>query len=323
MTFETPDSPIDDEAAQWLAALRSDQCTNLLKQEFSVWLAESEQHQIAFDRQLDLFEALGSVSPGLAPEPKQCVPQPFNWLWPSTAAAAFASCLLAVWLTLGGSADSSIKRSHYQTSIGEHRTLTLADGSVIELNTNSSISVQMSDQRRSIQLHRGEAYFSVAKDHTRPFVVELARGSVTALGTEFNIYRKDHLAQVDLIEGAIRVKDTLENTVDVSAGLGLALTDRGLQASEPIVSERLDWRLGQLNVQSQPLQEVVDTLSRYLDQSVNLAPELRYLEVSGHFNLRAPQAALEALALSHQLDLVVVSDALILKAKDLPIPVDP
>lgn len=93
----------------------------------------------------------------------------------------------------------------YQTIVGEQRTVMLADGSKVKLNTNTEIKVNFSHNKRSVRLNHGQAYFIIAQDRERPFVVNFSEGSVTALGTQFDVYNTGRKVVVSLVEGAVKI----------------------------------------------------------------------------------------------------------------------
>src|SRR5581483_7239884 len=93
----------------------------------------------------------------------------------------------------------------FETEVGEQRSVVLQDGSVVTLNTSSHIDVDLRKDRRVIRLSRGEALFQVARDATRPFDVVAGPVTVQAVGTEFNVDRRDARTTVTVVEGQVRV----------------------------------------------------------------------------------------------------------------------
>ena len=93
----------------------------------------------------------------------------------------------------------------YTTAIGEQRSITLADGSTVELNSRSKIRVAYHDRERDIQLLSGQALFHVAKDHTRPFIVHTNTTNIRAVGTQFDVYQKHNTTVVTVVEGKVAV----------------------------------------------------------------------------------------------------------------------
>ena len=170
----------------------------------------------------------------------------------------------------------------YFTRIGEQRTIELADGSLVTLNTAGQLVVDYSGQTRRILLGRGEAFFEVAEDRERPFTVDLGTHAVTAIGTAFNVRKDPELYQVAVIEGVVAIHGAIE---DLSAASPLVSADAAtsgphrveagwvaefdvsrakLTAFQPESMDRyLDWRSGLLSFDYEPLSQVVQELNRY------------------------------------------------------------
>uniref|UniRef100_UPI003B3A6D59 FecR family protein n=1 Tax=Sphingobium sp. TaxID=1912891 RepID=UPI003B3A6D59 len=116
-------------------------------------------------------------------------------------AAATVGVASTVALRLIGTVD------HYRTALGETRTVRLADGSLIHLNTNSSVEVALRDDIRSIRLLKGEARFDVAHDGKRPFIVNADGTLVRAVGTMFNVRLRPDVTELTVIEGIVAVRN--------------------------------------------------------------------------------------------------------------------
>jgi transmembrane sensor len=124
--------------------------------------------------------------------------------WKGVAAAGAATLLLVVplgWMAV----DHYLNPSHIQTAVGEQRSIALADGSLVQLNTNSELRIELKDNERRIVLERGEARFTVAKDPKRPFVVKTPQATVRALGTVFNVQIAAQGTDVAVLEGHVEV----------------------------------------------------------------------------------------------------------------------
>src|SRR5262249_33751548 len=96
-------------------------------------------------------------------------------------------------------------RNVYTTGIGEQHRITLADGSIVELNAQSKIRVRYKDRRRDVELLDGQALFQVAHDTTRPFIVHTDSTNIRAVGTQFDVYRKSTGTVVTVLEGTVAV----------------------------------------------------------------------------------------------------------------------
>ena len=178
----------------------------------------------------------------------------------------------------GAPDDSPLEK--YYTGIGEQRTIELADGSVITLNTGGRLLVDYGAQARRVLLERGEAYFEVAEDRARPFTVDLGLRSVTALGTAFNVRKDRERFQVAVTEGAVAFHEAAEGVsralppvsvrgsgpLRVEAGwvAEFDVSRNELTAFQPESMDRyLDWRSGVLSFYDEPLFLVVRELNRY------------------------------------------------------------
>jgi transmembrane sensor len=117
---------------------------------------------------------------------------------------ALAASILIVAAAGIGTWDRFI-RGTYSTDIGEQRSVTLKDGSVIDLNARSRIKIRYTADTRYIDLLEGQALFHVAKDHARPFIVRSAQTSVRVVGTQFDVYRKKTGTIVTVVEGRVAV----------------------------------------------------------------------------------------------------------------------
>jgi transmembrane sensor len=183
------------------------------------------------------------------------------------------------------------------TQVGERSFLVLADGSKVTLNTASAVRADYSGHDRRLTLLRGEAFFDVAKDPTRPFVVTAGSREVIAVGTAFNIRLQDRQVRVTLVEGKVRVvrsrladtssgvQDSMDQALTLIAGSAL-VTD----ADDAEHVERLDanratsWRNGRLVFDGERLADVVAEMNRYSRETLVIAnPALKDRKVSGVF----------------------------------------
>jgi transmembrane sensor len=150
-------------------------------------------------------------------------------------AAAVAACALIASVA-GGLLWRANRFPTYSTDIGERRSLTLADGSTVDLNARSTIRIEFSNAERRVDLLRGQALFQVTKDKRRPFIVRTAEASVRAVGTQFDVYRKTAGTTVTVLEGEVAVysvehldssqSPTTYPTVNVAAPLAHISTER-------------------------------------------------------------------------------------------------
>lgn len=226
------------------------------------------------------------------------------------------------------------KIDRYVTRVGEQKTVTLSDSSTVYLNTNSELLVLMADDARKLTLKRGEAYFDVAMDSTRPFSVEVGDQSVTVLGTAFNIYREPDLVSVAVTEGALVVHDSgedlssLRNVAfsDVSSGVHKVSGRYRLQAGQQVaIDTDLDtlafveykeaggWRTGQLLFSNTSLADVVKELNRYSSKKILIEDEsIMGLSISASFKVDRINTAIRGIELTHDIKVKNFSDRIVI-----------
>lgn len=308
-----------DEAAGWIARLRSDTVSAEDRQGFALWLAASPEHSRAMDSMLDLWDDL-AVTRHLNPNTAKVLPleNPRRRRWLGTGLAAAACALFALVLTPHWNVDD--ETLHYQTRKGEQLQIDLADGTHISLNTNSSLSVHLSEHLRHVTLHRGEAFFQVEKNLNLPFVVDIGSAEVRVMGTAFNIHRRQAQSDITVTEGVVRVTE-LGNPANRAPASELLYPNQSVAASNtglarPALADSLAtvaWREGKIVADGMPLAILVDEIARYHDVKILIAePSLAQSTVSGVFQLDKPDLILQALEYSFGIHSVELDDASIL-----------
>jgi transmembrane sensor len=197
----------------------------------------------------------------------------------------------------------AIQRGTYTTEIGERRSITLSDGSTIDLNARSKVRIHFSKAERDVELVDGQALFEVAKDKARPFVVKSGDTQVRAVGTQFDVYRKQSGTTVTVIEGRVEVRSpesalapTLEGSAEapifVSAGEQITVTAHRLSAVQPKrtdVAAATAWTHHRLVFDGSRLGDVVVDFNRYnTRQLVIETPDLQDFHVSGVYSSTDP-----------------------------------
>lgn len=271
---------IEDYAARWATTLDFGVLSAEDEATLSDWLAENPLHVGALLRAqatlayLDRGRALASElessdKPSLAEA--VAIPSRRHFLQLSTGAAALAAGFSAIFVLprLGG--------NQIQTDIGEVRRVPLADGSVAVLNTASRLAVALQPGQRTIALEQGEAWFQVAHDKSRPFVVEAGTVRVRAVGTAFAVRRRGEGADVLVTEGVV------ETWIDGQEGsrrrlgagarsyVAAAHDTVGSGADEevsPDVERALAWRGGEIVLDGETVEYAVAELNRYNRQHI-------------------------------------------------------
>lgn len=294
--------PILEEAAIWQARLREADLApgeeRKLKAEFNTWLLQDPLHRQAFAEMESLWGALEEPVAQMLAESPQTTKVRTRWL-PQLATAA---CLvLALLIGIGWQQDWATEwQSDYITSVGEQKPVTLDDDSRIILNTQSAVSVDFNENQRRVKLLKGEAWFDVATDTNRPFIVNAGQGSVEVTGTRFNVKLGDTGAQVSLDEGRVRLRPPQSGQGDavvLEPGQQARLTPTGITPPETFDRKLVTaWQRGQFVFYSAPLSEVVATLNRYRSGQILITDDrLNNLKVSGVFSTEQPDKALEVI----------------------------
>lgn len=181
--------------------------------------------------------------------------------------------------------------SSYQTDIGALQAVPLSDGSRVTLNTNTEIRVDVTSTERRVNLKQGEVYFEVAKDPSRPFIVNAGNKRIIAVGTEFSVRREKDDVQVFVTEGKVRVEEGADAVAHPIAQLKAGSIARagtgGLHVQEkPIaeVEQLLTWRTGHLVFDKTPLADAVAEFNRYNTRRIVIVdPSVASIRVGGNF----------------------------------------
>ncbi|MCY3940505.1 MAG: FecR domain-containing protein [Gammaproteobacteria bacterium] len=202
-----------------------------------------------------------------------------------TAVAAVviaAGAMLVRFVAIPPQADESIEA--HQTAVAEHQSITLQDGSTIAMGARSSLSVNFSAEQRVVMLETGEALFQVAEDPGRPFIVMAGAGTITALGTVFNVRRDANRVVVTVTEGSVEVRRTTDRghagapgapsarqqtaaRIGVGAQAVVSPTELSVvELNDP--TEATQWQAGLLRYRAEPLQYVMEGVSRYSGKEI-------------------------------------------------------
>lgn len=204
---------IEEEAAEWMVRERTG-LDEFGERALRSWIARSPDHAKAHAAMLSAWAALDSIADNpdivrLRAEALQPTPRDS---WPRMVALAaslllvFTTLVAGGLLTMPGKAPTRVSANLYQTLRGQSRRITLSDGSVVTLDTDSAIEVRLQPGRRNILLSRGRAYFQVAHDTARPFVVTAGNRSVIAVGTAFGVSTGPRRFEVALTQGKVLVQ---------------------------------------------------------------------------------------------------------------------
>ncbi|GAB2507581.1 FecR family protein [Microbulbifer agarilyticus] len=312
-----------DQACAWIARLRSDSVSDADRRAFASWMSDDSANRQAFDEMAELWGDLGALSHmplnELYPEsvptnetasvknPSSRKTEPASgWNLPQwlLGGGAVAACLtVALWVGNQWLQQAPASQQVYATAVGETRTVSLADGSQVQLNTNSELVVTFSRDERRTQLLRGEAYFDVARQTARPFTVAAGEANIRVLGTQFNVERNRSNTRVSVTGGVVAVSEARTasglqpESVKLTRNQKVSVTGSGLSdISRTSADEALDWTRGQLVFDRTPLSEALEELNRYLNVPAAAAPTVGDRTLSGTFELADPESTLSAIA---------------------------
>jgi transmembrane sensor len=310
---------IDEEAAVWIWRMDSATVAAADRQAFEAWLRQDPRHR----RAAAALSTVWSTLDGLAEAKREEKIATFTHTaklpllrnpqrrWFAAAAVLAAVAVGAIWLRQGSESQT------LATAVGQQRNVTLADGSIVTLNTNTILETDLRWHTREIYLRKGEAHFQVAHDRSRPFLVHAGDAVVRAVGTAFEVrVLTDQHVDVVVDEGRVEVQATAPPPASPNpatrARAAAATTVRALSAGErlstasrdyavtPItaqqMSSELAWREGAIVFDGQPLSEAIAEIERYTDARIVVSdPEIAGLRVGGRFRTGDVQEFFDAL----------------------------
>jgi len=327
----TTEQDAQQRAREWVVFLQSGEVSEADQQRFERWLALDERHCSAYQQAQSIWQAasnltaLGSLESlrGMHDNPatdRGLLQRIKRWVFSSPSSssssssgrssraawpqwgAALASVLL-VTLIIGSPQPAPPELIVYQTQTAETRSLLLADGSEVSLSPQSSIEVSYSEEQREVKLLAGEAFFDVAKNPERPFIVDARSTRVTVLGTMFNVNNSPHGVMVAVEEGRVQVAEQgvpgrLDTEVKLSAGQLISVSQTaGLSQVQAIDPQTVGaWREDVRVYQARPLEQVLEDLDRYHPADLYIVDEsLKALPVTAIFPTKDAQQMLTAL----------------------------
>jgi transmembrane sensor len=204
------------------------------------------------------------------------------------AALVLGFGVMSAWYFLDSDPNS------YRSAIGDTKVVSLADGSTVTLNTNSAIHVGLTAAERRIDLDRGEAFFEVAKDPRRPFIVATGGKRIIAVGTKFSVFRGDLDTRVVVTEGQVKVEEVeaggpVGPVTQLPAGSIAQAGSAGVLVKHSSVAEAetyMSWRSGYIALRDTELAAAVAEFNRYNQKQLVIADRsIAEIRIGG--NLRA------------------------------------
>jgi transmembrane sensor len=281
---------IQTRAADWLLERREGEWSDERQGEFDAWLEQSLAHSIAYWR-LDAAWARADLLAAMRkPAFQRRAGPPKRRAWPLLLRAAAA--VIAIGAIAGAyrylEPGKPLQKT-YATAVGERERLTLADGSQIELNTDTQVRTEISADRRRIWLDKGEVYFAVKHNEKKPFVVMAGDRRITDIGTRFVVRRDDGRFKVAVLEGIVRLEDDraphaprilTKGEVAVAAANHISVSKQTPQA----LSDAIGWQRGVLVFDHTTLAAAAAEFNRYSTVKIVIAdPKTANLTIDGTF----------------------------------------
>ena len=299
VSSEIENDPLHLAAADWFVRLQSTEVSLEDTLAWQAWLGENSANAAAFARIEETSQVLRDVPPPAALPAALLARDRYD---ASVAISAWKPRATQRWVqgTLGVAASFAVfalafafwktpaaATNAFETEVGENRSVTLADGSIVSLGGDTRIEVALSENVRAIELTKGEALFKVAKDAARPFKVRAGDATIVAVGTEFNVERDSDRAIVSVTEGRVVVNPVSGllpvsllqgfkpklRSVHVSAGQQTTAGRAGIEEPTKMEDPATGWQIGHLAFRLQPLRYVLEDVNRYAHKPIVLENE--------------------------------------------------
>ncbi|VVM94183.1 FecR family protein [Pseudomonas fluorescens] len=285
---------ITDAAAHWCMRLHANDCTEQERQAFEQWRNAHPLHAFEYEAMLEIWDVAGDLP---RPEPVAPLVRPQAQAQAPWRRLAIAAAICAMALPLAGYGGWHLgwvpnAYQHFETT-DNVRTVTLKDGSQVELNLGSELTYSNYKDQRQVTLKKGEAYFSVSHDSRHPFVVKAAEGRIRVTGTQFNVWMYEDQVKVNLIEGSVLVSSDTDLPGD-GLRLGPAMQASYRQGDFiPRISQTYDddsslaWRQGKLVLDDLALSDALPLINRYLDKPLVVADNnTGSIHIGGIYNIK-------------------------------------
>ena len=307
------DEPLHMQAASWYARKRAGDMSAQEIAALNAWLAANPAHLEAFERLDRTWTGVESArgDPRIMMMREQALKRggrrpralAVRGLAASLAIVVIAAALLSLSPLLGLNGYGSLAAQTLRTGVGQQATVTLSDGSVVTLNTDTRLRTRPAKGRRLVYLDRGQAFFRVAKDPLHPFIVTAAGRTVTAVGTAFDVRVDDKRMEVTVVEGKVHVegppapiirlpilgktaapKSRPETNLTAGAQLVASLDAATWTVAPTDTAREVSWLRGYVVFQKARFTDVVAEMNRYSDRKLVVDDQaLAQVSISGAF----------------------------------------
>jgi transmembrane sensor len=334
----------EHQAAMWLAKRDAGGWSDDDEANFAQWIEFSVARRVAFLRLEGAWSQAGRLGVLGAELPPGAVPRrwrasPFFALLPENAAeeisarprrkvhlaAAAAGTLIVI--AAASMLLYFLRDQQYSTPIGGLASMSLKDGSEVTLDTASRIRVELRARERRVNLLNGEAFFSVAKDSRRPFIVQAGATDVVAVGTQFSVRRDHGELRVAVIEGTVRLdapplgdrESRPSGVTMLTVGEVATVTDHGVFLEKESIAQledMLSWREAYLTFHETTLAGAIAEFNRYNTRKIVITdPQVAAIRISGTFRPTHIQAFARLLTDGFSIRVIDTQDTTILLAR--------
>ncbi len=284
---------VAERALEWLLELQGDDVAPEVVQAWKRWRAAHPDHERAWQRIESVKDRLRPLSSPVTSDIARAALAPPRS--PGSPKRRRALKVVAVSLFAGGLGWSA--RDHtpwrqwaadHRTAVGERRSLTLADGTQLWLNTASAVNIDFNAAQRRVRLLAGEILIATASDAAsppRPFLVETAQGTVRALGTRYVVRQRGDDTEVSVFEGKVEIRPHrhADRALVLPAGYRASYTTEAITPASPAEAAGATWTEGFIVARSMRLDDFLAELGRYSNDALSCDPALAGLRVSGSF----------------------------------------
>ncbi len=286
--MSAPAMQIEAQAAAFLRRRLHGEWAQSDQAALETWLEASDEHCVAYWRLEAAWDKAQRLSATHKPVASEAPPK--RRLAPTVLKIAAVFIVAAVLGVAGSRYAFEPHDRTFSTGIGGHETVSFADGSKIELNTNTHLRARMTTDQRIVWLDKGEAYFSIRHDPTHPFIVMVGNHRVTDLGTKFVVRRDSDRLKVAVVQGRVTF-----DTPDAQASSQVAVlrpgdvataTAKTISLSKESTEElesQLGWRRGVLVFYDTPLAQAAAEFNRYNRTKIVVAASAAHVPVVGTF----------------------------------------
>jgi len=318
---------IKEQARFWVSLFEAGDVSTKEQASFQEWMNTSPQHVHEFCKTEQLWKDLSLVEnygqDVAAAEYIQAFSERIKSFWqkPNNKILAnpqpilgnfklvlITACLLAaITITSLFIAEGPVQTTAYTTEYAEHKDIVLEDGSHIFLSARTQFETSFSDGVRHASLTSGEAFFDIAKDSDRPFIITVGTTEVFVTGTQFDIHRADDTIRVAVAEGTVEVTQNNETSETnekrfLRANQHIVATESGKISDVLTITGNKPgaWRSGRLSYMQHPLYSLVSDLNRYYMPGVTVMDEsLNSIEITTSFKIEQIEQMMTALAASN------------------------